>query len=53
MLKNLNSKLQQLSKISKKVSDLNSIEQLIKGNTTPIKKKIDNKIKNNIWKFLK
>lgn len=53
MLKNLNSKLQQLSKISKKVSDLNSIEQLIKGNEKPIKRKIDNKIKNNIWKFLK
>lgn len=49
MFKQLNTMLQKVSTISKEVSDLNSIEQLLKGNPTPIKRKVRNKIKNSMF----
>lgn len=50
MLKNLNPKLQKLNKVTKKISDLNAVEQLIYGNDKPIKRKIKNKIKNKLFR---
>lgn len=49
MLKELNSKLQKLNKVTKKISDLNALEQLLQGNLTPAKRKLKNKIKNKIF----
>lgn len=53
MLKNLNSKLQKLNKITKKISDINAVEQLIYGNDKPIKRKVKNKLKNKLFGGIK
>jgi outer membrane murein-binding lipoprotein Lpp len=52
MIKELNSLLQKVNKVSKKVSDLNAVNELLNGNTKPAKRKLNNKIKNKIWNKL-
>jgi hypothetical protein len=53
MLKNINSLGQKINEVTKTVSDLNAVEQLIKGNDKPIKRKIQNKVKNKGYNLLK
>jgi len=48
-LKELNSFGQKISKITKTISDINSINEARKGNTRSIKRKVNNKIKNKIF----
>lgn len=48
-LKDLNKLGQKLNKITKKVSDINAINELRKGNTRSIKRKAKNKVKNKIF----
>ena len=53
MLKELNSLMQKVNKFSKIVSDLNALEQAFKGNKRSLNKKIDNKVKNYVWRKIK
>jgi hypothetical protein len=53
MLKQLNCILQKVNKVSKKVSDINALNELRKGNETPVKRKLRNKAKNKIFNLLK
>jgi hypothetical protein len=53
MLKQLNSILQKVNKVSKKVSDINALNELAKGNERPLKRKLRNKVKNKIFNILK
>jgi hypothetical protein len=48
-LKEINSFGQNISKITKIISDINSINEARKGNTRSIKRKVNNKIKNKIF----
>jgi len=52
MLKKINSMGQKVSKITKVISDTNAVNELVKGNTTPAKRKVKNKVKNFIFKKL-
>jgi hypothetical protein len=53
MLKQLNSILQKVNKVSKKVSDINALNEFAKGNETPIKRKLKNKAKNKIFNIFR
>lgn len=52
-LKKLNHYGQELSKLTKKLSDLNAVNELINGNPNPAKRKIKNKAKNKGFNLLK
>lgn len=53
-LKELNKFGQKVSKITKKISDVNAVnEAVVKGNLTPGKRKLRNKVKNGIFNKLK
>ena len=52
-LKRLNHYGQELNKITKKLSDLNAVNELINGNPNPAKRKIKNKVKNKGFNLLK
>lgn len=52
MLKEINSIGQKISKGTKFISDINSVNELTKGNSKPIKRKAKNKIKNKIFNSL-
>lgn len=51
-LKKLNSLGQRVNKITKAVSDINAVNELVNGNTKPAKRKLKNKIKNKLWNKL-
>jgi len=51
-LKELNSLGQKVSKFTKKISDVNAVNELVKGNPRPAKRKLKNKVKNNLWNKL-
>jgi hypothetical protein len=48
-LKELNSFGQKINKITKTISDINSINEARKGNTKSIERKVNNKIRNKIF----
>lgn len=49
-LKKINHLGQKINKLTKIVSDVNALDQMTKGNITPLKRKAKNKVKNFIWK---
>lgn len=51
-LKQLNSLGQKLNKFTKGISDINAVNELVKGNTRPAKRKLKNKVKNQLWRKL-
>lgn len=51
-LKQINSFGQKLSKVTKIISDVNSINEARKGNFKPGKRKVKNKVKNKIFRNL-
>lgn len=51
-LKELNKLGQKVSKITKKISDVNAINEVTKGNTRPVKRKLKNKLKNKFFNKL-
>jgi len=51
-LKQLNSLGQKLNKFTKGISDVNAVNELVKGNPRPAKRKVKNKIKNKLWNKL-
>lgn len=52
-LNKINSLCQKANKYFKIISDVNAVDQALKGNTRPAKRKINNKIKNKGFNFLK
>jgi hypothetical protein len=51
-LKELNKIGQKVSKITKRISDLNSVNEARKGNTRSVKRKLKNRVKNKIFNKL-
>jgi len=53
MLKEVNSLLQKVNRVSKSISDINAVNEAAKGNTRPLERKLNNKAKNILWRWVK
>jgi len=51
-LKELNSFGQKINKYTKKLSDINAVNEALNGNLKPGKRKLKNKVKNKLWNKL-